>query len=44
VQNSNPVRRGPVSDTATVRRGIVAGFGVEGYYLALRGLRGLVGK
>jgi 3-dehydroquinate dehydratase II len=44
VHISNPVRRGPVSDTATVSRGIVAGFGVEGYYLALRGLRSLVGK
>ena len=44
VHISNPVRRGPVSDTATVSRGIVAGFGVEGYYLALRGLRGIVGK
>jgi len=44
VHISNPVRRGPVSDTATVSRGIVAGFGVEGYYLALRGLRGLVAK
>jgi len=44
VHISNPVRRGPVSDTATVSRGIVAGFGVDGYYLALRGLRGLVGK
>jgi 3-dehydroquinate dehydratase-2 len=31
VHISNPVRRGPVSDTATVSRGIVAGFGVEGY-------------
>jgi 3-dehydroquinate dehydratase-2 len=44
VHISNPVRRGPVSDTATVSRGIVAGFGVEGYELALRGLRGLVAK
>jgi 3-dehydroquinate dehydratase-2 len=43
VHISNPVRRGQVSDTATVSRGIVAGFGVEGYYLALRGLRALVG-
>jgi 3-dehydroquinate dehydratase-2 len=40
VHISNPVRRGPVSDTATVSRGIVAGFGVDGYYLALRGLVG----
>jgi 3-dehydroquinate dehydratase-2 len=44
VHISNPVRRGPVSDTATVSRGIVAGFGVDGYFLALRGLRGLVGR
>ena len=39
VHISNPVRRGPVSDTAAVCQGIVAGFGVFGYYLALRGLR-----
>ena len=39
VHISNPVRRGPVSDTATVGSGMVAGFGVLGYYLALRGLR-----
>ena len=43
VHISNPVRRGPVSDTATVSRGMVTGFGVAGYELALRGLRGLVG-
>lgn len=41
---SNPVRRGPVSDTATVSLGIVAGFGVAGYYLALRGLRDRLAK
>ncbi|MBN8898045.1 MAG: 3-dehydroquinate dehydratase [Rhodospirillales bacterium] len=39
VHISNPVRRGPVSDTAQVSQGIVAGFGVVGYYVALRGLR-----
>jgi 3-dehydroquinate dehydratase-2 len=44
VHISNPMRRGPASDTVGVSRGVVAGFGVEGYYLALRGLRGLVGK
>jgi 3-dehydroquinate dehydratase II len=44
VHISNPVRRGPVSDTATVSRGMVTGFGVAGYYLALRGLRALIGK
>lgn len=42
VHISNPVRRGPVSETATVSRGMVTGFGVEGYYLAIRGLRELV--
>jgi 3-dehydroquinate dehydratase-2 len=44
VHISNPMRRGPASDTVGVSRGVVAGFGVEGYYLALRGLRGLVAK
>jgi 3-dehydroquinate dehydratase-2 len=39
VHISNPVRRGPVSDVAGVSLGMVAGFGVFGYYLALRGLR-----
>ena len=39
VHISNPVRRGPVSDTATVSLGMVTGFGVFGYYLGLRGLR-----
>ena len=39
VHISNPVKRGPVSDTATVSQGMVTGFGVLGYYLALRGLR-----
>src|ERR1700693_6198119 len=32
---SNPVRRGPVSDTAMVSQGMVTGFGIAGYYLAL---------
>ena len=41
---SNPMRRGPASDTVAVSRGVVAGFGVAGYYLALRGLRDLVAK
>lgn len=39
VHISNPIRRGPVSDTAAVSLGMVVGFGVLGYYLALRGLR-----
>ena len=41
---SNPMRRGPASDTVAVSRGVVAGFGVAGYYLALRGLRDMLSK
>ena len=41
---SNPMRRGPASDTVAVSRGVVAGFGVAGYYLALRGLRDMLAK
>ena len=41
---SNPVRRGPVSETAAVSNGIVAGFGILGYYLGLRGLRDTLAK
>jgi 3-dehydroquinate dehydratase-2 len=39
VHISNPMRRGMVSDVAGVSLGTVTGFGVLGYYLALRGLR-----
>jgi 3-dehydroquinate dehydratase-2 len=41
---SNPVRRGPVSDTATVSRGMVTGFGVAGYRLALEGVHEIIAK
>ncbi len=41
---SNPVRRGPVSETATVSHGMVTGCGIVGYYLGLRGLRDTVKK
>ncbi len=41
---SNPVRRGPVSETATVSHGMVTGFGITGYYLGLRGLRDTLKK
>jgi 3-dehydroquinate dehydratase II len=41
---SNPVRRGPVSETATVSHGMVTGFGILGYYLGLRGLRDMLAK
>jgi 3-dehydroquinate dehydratase-2 len=36
---SNPVRRGPVSETARVSQGMVTGFGLPGYYLALQGVK-----
>ena len=42
VHISNPVRRGPVSETARVSQGMVAGFGLAGYYLALRGVRDML--
>jgi 3-dehydroquinate dehydratase-2 len=42
VHISNPIRRGPASETVRVSHGIVAGFGIAGYDLALRGLRDLL--
>ncbi|HEX3863966.1 MAG TPA: type II 3-dehydroquinate dehydratase [Stellaceae bacterium] len=42
VHISNPIRRGPASQTAGVSQGVVAGFGIAGYELALRGLRELL--
>ncbi len=44
VHISNPVRRGPASDTLGVSLGSVTGFGVAGYYLAMRGLRDALAK
>ena len=38
---SNPAKRGAVSDIARVTRGSIAGFGVYGYFLALKALQGL---
>ena len=38
VHISNPARRGGVSEIARVSQGVVTGFGVFGYYLALRGI------
>jgi 3-dehydroquinate dehydratase-2 len=35
---SNPARRGRVSEVATVARGVVTGFGIFGYYVAMRGI------
>ena len=42
VHISNPLRRGPASDTAPVSQGMVTGFGVAGYALALRGIQELL--
>ena len=39
VHISNPIRRGPASQTAAASQGVVAGFGIAGYALALRGIR-----
>ena len=36
---SNPARRGVASEIARVTRGSIAGFGIYGYHLALRGLK-----
>src|SRR6266852_1352151 len=42
VHISNPIRRGPASQTAAVSQGIIAGFAINGYFLALRGIRDLL--
>jgi len=39
---SNPARRGRISEIGTVARGVVTGFGIFGYYLALRGLQDIL--
>jgi 3-dehydroquinate dehydratase-2 len=42
---SNPARRGRESEISRVSRGVVTGFGIFGYYLALRGIKDvLAGK
>jgi 3-dehydroquinate dehydratase-2 len=42
VHMSNPARRGGVSEIARVSQGVVTGFGIFGYYLALRGVCSIV--
>jgi 3-dehydroquinate dehydratase II len=42
VHISNPARRGGISEVARVSRGTVTGFGIFGYYMALRGVRELL--
>lgn len=39
---SNPARRGRVSEIATSTRGVVTGFGIYGYYVALRGIQSIL--
>ena len=39
---SNPARRGRESEIARACRGVVTGFGVFGYYVALRGIKELL--
>ena len=39
VHVTNPARRGRVSEVAGGSEGVVTGFGIFGYYLALRGLK-----
>src|ERR1700683_587502 len=42
VHISNPIRRGPASQTAAVSQGVVVGFGIAGYALVLRRLQDLL--
>ncbi|MCC6533888.1 MAG: type II 3-dehydroquinate dehydratase [Burkholderiales bacterium] len=38
VHISNPALRGRISDVGRHTRGVVTGFGIQGYYLAMKGL------
>ena len=38
---SNPARRGRVSEVATASRGVVTGFGIFGYWVAMRGIQAI---
>src|SRR3977135_409157 len=42
VHISNPIRRGPASQTAAARQGVAAGFGAPRSALALRGIKDLL--
>jgi len=44
VHLSNPAARGRISDVARVCRSVVTGFGIYGYFLALRGLKEMLAK
>ncbi len=42
VHMSNPARRGGNSEIARVSQSVITGFGIFGYYLALRGVRAML--
>lgn len=44
VHLSNPAARGRISDVGRVCRSVVTGFGIFGYFLALRGLKEMLQK
>ena len=44
VHLSNPAARGRISDVGRVCRSVVTGFGIYGYFLALRGLKEILAK
>jgi len=44
VHLSNPAARGRISDVGRVCRSVVTGFGITGYWLALRGLQELLAR
>jgi 3-dehydroquinate dehydratase-2 len=39
---SNPARRGRVSEVATASRGVITGFGIFGYWVAMRGIQNVL--
>ena len=39
IHMSNPARRGRISEVANVVQGVITGFGIYGYYVALDGVR-----
>ena len=44
VHGSNPAARGRISDVGRVCRSVVTGFGIYGYFLALRGLKEILAR
>ena len=43
VHMSNPANRGRVSEVAPACKGVITGFGIQGYYLGLKGVQSLTG-